>query len=232
MTEHSKFHVADLDISKVVKIPELHRRGLMLALAAPSGAGKTTMARELLKADPWIDLSISCTTRKPRGQEKDGVDYYFVDQEEFEKMIAEDKFLEYAKVFGNFYGTPKEPVEASLSKGRDVLFDIDWQGVRQLREKAPADLMSVFISPPSADELLSRLQKRAQDTAETISKRMAEASQEMSHFDEFDYVIINRLLEDSMYKLRTILGAERMKRERLAGLTQFVADLRHSLSNQ
>lgn len=227
-TEHSKFHVADLDLSQVAKIPGLHRRGLMLALAAPSGGGKTTMARELLKADDAIDLSISCTTRAPRGQEQDGVDYHFVSKDRFLEMIDAGAFLEYAEVFGNFYGTPKDPVEKALSQGRDVLFDIDWQGVQQLRDRAPEDLMSVFILPPSPEELLNRLNKRAQDTHETIARRMAEASEEMSHYDEFDYVIINRLLEDSMYKLRTILGAERMKRERLVGLDNFVDTLRQN----
>lgn len=222
----SEFHVAELDLTNVGKIPGLKRRGLMLALSSPSGAGKTTMSRLLLDEDDDIKISISCTTRAPRNGEQDGVHYHFISEDKFQSMVESGEFLEHAEVFGNYYGTPRAPVEKALNSGVDVMFDIDWQGKRQLRESAPKDLVSVFILPPSWVELHNRLIKRAQDTNETITRRMGEANEEISHYDEYDYVIINRQIDDSMYKLRTILGSERMKRERLSGLPEFVEVIR------
>ncbi len=226
MVKKSEFHVADLDLSNVARIQGLKRRGLMLALSSPSGAGKTTISRILLDEDSDITLSISTTTRDARAGEEDGVHYNFTDVDHFKAMIQEGGFLEHADVFGNFYGTPRAPVEEALASGRDVLFDIDWQGTRQLRVQMPYDLVSVFILPPSWEELLNRLHKRGQDSEETILRRMREANEEISHFLEYDYVIINRHLEDSIYKLRTILGAERMKRHRLIGLNSFIEEIK------
>ncbi|HZQ12060.1 MAG TPA: guanylate kinase [Pseudolabrys sp.] len=201
------------------------RRGLMLVLSSPSGAGKTTLSRLLLEQDERVTLSISVTTRKMRPGEKDGRDYHFVDQKTFDAMIDNDELLEYAEVFGNSYGTPKKPVMAALAAGRDILFDIDWQGTQQLREKARNDLVSVFILPPSIPELEKRLHKRAQDDYETIHRRMAKASDEMSHWAEYDYVVINRDLDQAFSDVRAILAAERLKRERQPGLSDFVRGL-------
>jgi guanylate kinase len=205
------------------------RRGLMLVLSSPSGAGKTTLSRRLLESDDAIDLSISVTTRPPRPGEVDGRDYHFIDRAQFDALVARDELLEWAQVFGNRYGTPRGPVEKALSSGRDVLFDIDWQGTQQLREKGRADLVSVFVLPPSIPDLEQRLKSRAQDTPDVIRSRMAKASDEMSHWAEYDYVVINREISDAFEDVRAILGAERLKRERQPGLSAFVRSLQAGL---
>ena len=205
------------------------RRGLMLVLSSPSGAGKTTLSRMLLKADRHIDLSVSVTTRPQRRGEIDGRDYHFIDLGRFETMVKSRQLLEWAEVFGHCYGTPRAPVENALRAGRDVLFDIDWQGTQQLREKARDDLVSVFILPPTAKELERRLQRRAQDTRAIIAGRMAKAAGEMSHWPEYDYVIVNRDKKDAFAEVRAILAAERLKRERQIGLSAFVRDLQAKL---
>ena len=203
----------------------ISRRGLMLVLSSPSGAGKSTISRALLNRDPDISMSVSVTTRPMRPGETDGEDYIFVDQEKFDAMAAASEFLEHATVFENSYGTPKAPVEKSLSKGRDVLFDVDWQGTQQLAENAREDLVSVFILPPSVEELERRLHNRAQDSDEVVKKRMAKATSEMSHWAEYDYVIVNEDVEASVAHLEAILVAERLKRDRQAGLGDFVRAL-------
>jgi guanylate kinase len=205
------------------------RRGLMLVLSSPSGAGKTTLSRRLLESDPAIDLSISVTTRPPRPGEVDGRDYHFIDRAQFDAMVARGELLEWAQVFGNRYGTPRGPVEAALASGRDVLFDIDWQGTQQLGGKTPGDLVSVFVLPPSIPDLEQRLRSRAQDTPEVIRSRMAKAADEMSHWAEYDYVVINREIADAFEDVRAILGAERLKRERQPGLSAFVRSLQAGL---
>jgi guanylate kinase len=201
------------------------RRGLMLVLSSPSGAGKTTLSRMLLKEDRGIDLSISVTTRTPRPGEIDGHDYRFVDDATFDEMVKNDKLLEFAKVFGNRYGTPRAPVMASLQAGRDVLFDIDWQGTQQLNEKAREDVVSIFVLPPSIAELERRLSMRAQDDEAVIKQRMAKAGDELSHWAEYDYVIVNDALDRAFSQVRTILAAERLKRQRQPGLSAFVRTL-------
>ena len=205
------------------------RRGVMLVLSSPSGAGKTTLSRMLLKADSYIDLSISVTTRPQRPAEVDGRDYHFIDMVRFESMVKSGKLLEWAEVFGHRYGTPRIPVEKALRAGRDVLFDIDWQGTQQLREKARDDLVSVFILPPSVKELQHRLERRAQDSRAIIAGRMAKAAGEMSHWPEYDYVIVNRDKKDAFAEVRAILAAERLKRERQIGLSAFVRALQAKL---
>jgi guanylate kinase len=201
----------------------------MLVLSSPSGAGKTTLSRMLLKADRHIDLSVSVTTRPQRPGEIDGRDYHFIDMVRFESMVKSGKLLEWAEVFGHRYGTPRIPVEKALHAGRDVLFDIDWQGTQQLREKARDDLVSVFILPPTVTELQQRLERRAQDTRAIIAGRMAKAAGEMSHWPEYDYVIVNRDKKDAFAEVRAILAAERLKRERQIGLSAFVRDLQAKL---
>jgi guanylate kinase len=205
---------------------EIQRRGLMLVLSSPSGAGKTTISRRLLDIEADLVLSISATTRPMRPSEKDGVDYHFVDHATFDRMVAGAEFLEHAKVFDHQYGTPRGPVERWLADGRDVLFDIDWQGTQQLGESAPKDLVSVFILPPSMAALEQRLKTRAQDSAEVVARRMAKASDEMSHWFEYDYIIVNEDLEISIQRVRAILLAERLKRHRQVGLAEFVKGLR------
>jgi guanylate kinase len=202
------------------------RRGLMLVLSSPSGAGKTTLSRLLLERDADITLSISVTTRTPRSAEKDGVDYHFITPDIFNRMAERGELLEYAKVFDYYYGTPRAAVEVALGSGRDVMFDIDWQGRQQLAEKAGEDLVSVFILPPTTRELERRLKQRAQDSASIVAKRMAKAADEMTHYIEYDYVIINHDIEGSMSQLRAILAAELLKRERQIGLGEFVKALR------
>ncbi|MCC3859964.1 guanylate kinase [Pseudemcibacter aquimaris] len=203
----------------------IKKRGLLLVLSSPSGAGKSTLSRLLLEKDDNISMSVSMTTRAPRPGEVHGVHYNFATQAEFDALVAEDGFLEHATVFENSYGTPAAPVEAALKDGKDVLFDIDWQGTQQLNQRVGADLVRVFILPPSKAELLNRLKTRAQDSDEVVAKRMAEANAEISHWAEYDYVIINDDLEKAESQLFTILNAERMKRARQSGLTDFVNDL-------
>jgi guanylate kinase len=205
------------------------RRGLMLVLSSPSGAGKTTLSRMLLEADRHIELSVSVTTRPQRRGEVDGRDYHFIDLARFEAMVKSAKLLEWAEVFGHRYGTPRIPVEKALRAGRDVLFDIDWQGTQQLREKARDDLVSVFILPPSVKELERRLERRAQDSRRIIRGRMAKAAGEMSHWPEYDYVIVNHDKREAFAEVRAILAAERLKRERQIGLSEFVRDLQARL---
>jgi guanylate kinase len=204
----------------------VQRRGLMLVLSSPSGAGKTTLSRQLLDNDKQLQLSVSCTTRSKRPGERDGVDYRFVDTATFRGMIERKQFLEYAEVFGNYYGTPRAPVDEALAAGRDVLFDIDWQGTQQLRDKGRADLVTVFILPPSTRDLEKRLLTRAQDTQEIVAQRMAKAADEMSHWAEYDYVVVNRDIATSLNNLKAILTAERLKRERQVGMSGFVKALR------
>ena len=201
------------------------RRGLMLVLSSPSGAGKTTLSRKLLDEDKNVMLSVSVTTRKIRPGEKDGRDYHFIDRRRFDALIEKNELLEWAEVFDNYYGTPTKPVMDALAGGRDVLFDIDWQGTQQLREKARTDLVSVFVLPPSIPELERRLHERAQDDYETIHRRMAKAADEMSHWAEYDYVVINRDLTRAFADVSAILAAERLKRERQPGLSDFVRSL-------
>ena len=204
------------------------RRGLMLVLSSPSGAGKSTLSRKLLAADPDVELSVSVTTRKQRPGEVDGRDYHFIDAPRFDAMVEDGELLEWAEVFGNRYGTPRLPVEAALAQGRDVLFDIDWQGTQQL-EKAGRDLVSIFVLPPSIPDLEQRLRTRAQDSDEVIRGRMAKAADEMSHWAEYDYVIINTDIDHAFAQVRSILAAERLTRERQTGLSDFVRRLQAEL---
>ena len=213
-------------MSNEAEAPAIQRRGLMLVLSSPSGAGKTTLSRQLLTNDSQIQLSVSCTTRARRPSEKDGVDYRFVDTASFRGMIERGEFLEHARVFDHYYGTPKAPVEAALQSGRDVLFDIDWQGTQQLKEKGRDDLVTVFILPPSTRDLERRLLTRAQDSKEVVSQRMAKAADEMSHWAEYDYVVVNSDIATSLSNLKAILTAERLKRERQVGMSGFVKALR------
>lgn len=210
---------------------DLHvgRRGLMLVLSSPSGAGKTTLSRRLLDSDSMITMSVSATTRPPRPGEQHGRDYYFLSTEDFGIMRNRNEFLEHAKVFSNYYGTPAKPVLEALEQGRDVLFDIDWQGTQQLDEHAKEDLVKVFILPPSAQDLERRLKTRAQDSAAVVAERMAKASEEISHYQEYDYIIINENVDQALSELRAILMAERLKRKRQTGLSDFVKRLRDAL---
>ncbi|HUI12747.1 MAG TPA: guanylate kinase [Xanthobacteraceae bacterium] len=208
---------------------KIERRGLMFVLSSPSGAGKTTLSRLLLRADRRIELSVSVTTRLKRRGEVDGRDYHFIDRRRFDAMVKKGELLEWAEVFGNCYGTPRRPVGAALRAGRDVLFDIDWQGTQQLREKARDDLVSVFILPPTVRELERRLRQRAQDSKSVIGARMAKAAGEMSHWPEYDYVIVNRDKAEAFAEVRAILAAERLKRERQIGLSDFVRALQAKL---
>lgn len=201
----------------------------MLVLSSPSGAGKTTLAGRLLEADSGIEMSVSVTTRKPRPGEVEGRDYYFVSESEFRRMRDAGELLEWARVFDNYYGTPRSPVERALAGGRDVLFDIDWQGTQQLSERMAGDLVRVFVLPPSAETLEARLRQRAQDPDEVVAKRMAAASSEISHWAEYDYVIVNADLAESGAALRAILAAERLRRERMTGLSAFVRGLQSAL---
>jgi guanylate kinase len=209
----------------------LARRGLMLVLSSPSGAGKTTLSRMLLSEDPGVELSISVTTRPRRLSEVDGHDYHFIDRERFDAMVRNGDLLEWAEVYGNCYGTPRRPVTAALAAGRDVLFDIDWQGTKQLIEKedTKGDMVTVFVLPPSITELERRLRRRAEDDEEVISRRMAKAGDEMSHWEEYDYIIVNHDLDRAFADVRAILHAERLKRARQSGLSQFVRDLQAKL---
>jgi guanylate kinase len=205
------------------------RRGLMLVLSSPSGAGKTTLSRKLLEADPGVELSVSVTTRSPRANEVDGRDYHFIDRAQFAAMVKNDELLEWAEVFGNWYGTPRAPVETAMTVGRDVLFDIDWQGTQQLREKVRGDMASIFVLPPSIPELERRLRVRAQDVERVIKERMAKAGQELSHWAEYDYVIVNDDIERAFAQVRAILAVERLKRERQPWISAFVRSLQGEL---
>ena len=206
------------------------RRGLMLLLSSPSGAGKTSIARSLLTRDKEINMSVSATTRPRRPGEAEGKDYYFVDEEKFKTDINEGLFLEYARVFDHYYGTPMGLVQKLLSSGCDVLFDIDWQGTQQIKAKARDDLVSIFVLPPSTAELEKRLIMRAQDSAEVVAGRMARAADEMSHYPEYDYIIVNHDLDQSIDSVHTILKAERLRRSRQASLTEFMKQLREDYS--
>jgi guanylate kinase len=207
-------------------LPPIRRRGFLLVLSSPSGAGKTTITRRLVASDPALSLSVSMTTRLPRQGETEGLDYYFVDPPRFEEMIVQGELLEHATVFGNRYGTPRAPIEEALAAGRDVVGDIDWQGTQQLVESVPRDLVSVFILPPSIDALESRLSARAQDSAAVVAARMAKSAEELSHWPEYDYVIVNRDIEESVAQVRAIVVAERLRRSRQLGLNDFVDSLR------
>ncbi|HRO00243.1 guanylate kinase [Nitrobacter sp.] len=207
----------------------VERRGLMFVLSSPSGAGKTTLSRLLIERIEGLSLSVSATTRPMRPGEVDGRDYAFVDETTFAAMVERNDLLEWAVVFDNRYGTPRAPVDAALSSGRDVLFDIDWQGTQQLREKARDDVVSVFILPPSAADLERRLHTRAQDSDDVIRERMARAAHEVSHWAEYDYIVINRNIDEAFAEVQSILKAERLKRERRTGLTAFVRELRRQL---
>ena len=208
---------------------KIARRGLMLVLSSPSGAGKTTVSRMLLRSDRGVELSISVTTRPQRRGEIDGRDYHFIDRARFDAMVKNRELLEWAEVFGHCYGTPRRPVIKALQAGRDVLFDIDWQGTQQLREKARDDLVSVFILPPTVRELERRLKRRAQDSRSVIGSRMAKAAGEMSHWPEYDYIIVNRDVDQAFTEINAILAAERLKRERQVGLAEFVRALQAKL---
>jgi guanylate kinase len=207
----------------------LERRGLMFVLSSPSGAGKTTLSRMLLGKVPGLSMSISATTRAKRPGEIDGQDYLFVDKARFAAMVKNGELLEHATVFDNSYGTPRAPVEKALSEGRDVLFDIDWQGTQQLREKASKDVVSVFILPPSAADLEKRLHTRAQDSDEVIRGRMDRASHEMSHWAEYDYIVVNHTIDEAFAEVQSILKSERLKRDRRTGLSEFVRNLQKQL---
>ena len=198
------------------------RRGLMFVLSSPSGAGKTTLSRKLLEEEKQVSMSVSVTTRKPRPGEIDGRDYYFIDDATFDRMVARDELLEHAVVFDHKYGTPKQQVMEALDGGRDVLFDIDWQGTRQLARRCPEDLVSVFILPPSLDELEGRLRRRAQDSEEVVAKRMARAIDEISHWQEYDYVTVNDDISYAMSNIQAILYSERFKRWRQLDIQYFV----------
>ena len=212
-----------------MKDKPIARRGLMLVLSSPSGAGKTTLSRKLLADDRNVELSISVTTRAKRSGEVDGRDYHFIDRTRFDRLARAGELLESAEVFGHRYGTPRAAVEQALALGRDVLFDIDWQGTQQLREKARGDLVSVFLLPPSVPELERRLKSRAQDADDVIRSRMAKAADEMSHWAEYDYVVVNNDIERAFDDVRAILSAERLKRERQTGLSAFVRGLQAEL---
>ena len=205
------------------------RRGLMLVLSSPSGAGKTTIARRLREEDKSVEMSISHTTRQRRNGEKDGKDYHFVDRETFTQMRNQGEFLEWAVVFDNYYGTTRKPVEDALAAGRDVLFDVDWQGAASLLDQARNDVVTVFILPPTAADLEQRLNERDQDSPETVRRRMLGASNEIQHWDEYDYVVINHDIDCSVEAVRVILAAERLRRTRLTGLKQFVKKLQTEL---
>ncbi|HVU21343.1 MAG TPA: guanylate kinase [Rhizomicrobium sp.] len=204
---------------------EIKRRGLMLVLSSPSGAGKTTLSRKLLESDRNITLSVSATTRAKRATEVEGKDYFFITPQEFEAWVKKDAFLEHAVVFENRYGTPKGPVDDALVSGRDVLFDIDWQGTQQMKERAREDLVSIFILPPSHAELERRLRERAEDSDDIVAKRMAKAADEISHWPEYDYVIVNRDVDRALMQIKSILEAERARRTRQIGVGEFVAGL-------
>jgi guanylate kinase len=204
----------------------IRRRGFLLVLSSPSGAGKTTITHRLLERDSTFALSVSVTTRPPRPGEIDGRDYTFIDEVRFAAMVRQGELLEHATVFGHDYGTPRQPIEAALAEGRDIVSDIDWQGTQQLAESVPHDLVTVFVLPPSTEALESRLRTRAQDSAAVVAGRMAKSSEEMSHWSEYDYVIVNREIAESVAEVEAIVTAERLRRTRQLGLADFVNRLR------
>lgn len=204
---------------------QIERRGVMLVLSSPSGAGKSTIARNLLEEFPDLSLSVSVTTRARRGSEIDGKHYHFISEKEFERLVESDALLESASVHGNYYGTPRDPAEKTMREGRDMLFDIDWQGGKQLMEKARADIVSIFILPPSMEELKKRLVRRAEDSSEVIEKRLDNALEEISHWNEYDYVVINDDLERAFNEVKSILIAERLRQDRRHGLYDFANTL-------
>ena len=206
-------------------LPLRSRRGLLIVLSSPSGAGKSTISRMLLAADPQVTMSVSATTRPKRPGEVDGVDYYFVDDARFDAMIGAGDFVEWAHVFGYRYGTPKTPVKDALRDGRDILFDIDWQGTQQLKAAMGEDLVSIFLLPPSMPELERRLRERGTDTEAVIADRMSRADSEISHWPEYEYVLVNRDMDKCLNQVRSIVAAERLKRTRRIGLVTFVRDL-------
>ena len=210
-------------------VTHIPRRGLMLVLSSPSGAGKTTLSRMLLESESGIEMSVSVTTRPKRPGEEDARDYHFRSPEEFEELRDNAGMLEWAEVFGNYYGTPKDPVDGALAAGRDILFDIDWQGTQQLKESMRGDLVSVFILPPSGQALTERLKKRAQDADDVVAARMSEAESELSHWAEYDYVIINSDVDQALSELKAILSAERLRRDRRTGLATFVRKITSEL---
>ena len=205
--------------------PDIARRGIMLVLSSPSGAGKSTIARNLLEFDPSFSLSVSVTTRARRTSEIDGIHYRFVDRDEFERLRAGDGLLEWAEVHGNFYGTPRAPAEKAMREGRDMLFDIDYQGALQLQEKAGDDVVSIFILPPSMEELKTRLLRRAEDSAETIAIRLKNSKVEIGRWRDYDYVVVNDDLDRAFQAVRAIIAAERLKRDRRPGLEAFTEQL-------
>ena len=204
---------------------KLNRRGIMVVLSSPSGAGKTTLTKQILNTSRNILMSVSATTRQPRPGEVDGEDYIFLSKSKFSEMIDNDEFLEYAKVFDNFYGTPRAPVETALARGFDIVFDIDWQGAQQLTQAAANDLVKIFILPPNMRELENRLRSRAQDSDDVIARRMSKSENEISHWAEYDYIIINENISEAIEELTTIVNAERMKRPRQPWLGSFIKKL-------
>jgi guanylate kinase len=205
---------------------EIARRGILLVLSSPSGAGKSTITRAMLEREPDLRFSVSVTTRKPRAGEIDGHHYHFIDKPRFDRMVTAGALLEHAGVFGNYYGTPRKPIEEALAAGQDVILDLDWQGTQQLRQAMRDDVVSVFILPPDHATLEKRLKTRAQDSDEIVQARMKKSAEETSHWPEYDYIVINGVLDESVGKVAAILIAERSKRERLAGLADFVSRLR------
>ena len=205
-----------------MSLPAIARRGFLLVLSSPSGAGKTTITRRLVADEPSLTLSVSVTTRPARDGEIEGRDYHFIDRLRFDEMIARGELLEHATVFGNGYGTPRGPIEAALSAGRDIVGDVDWQGTQQLARSVTQDLVSVFVLPPSLAALAGRLRGRAQDSAAVVASRMAKSAEELSHWPEYDYVIVNDTIESAVAKVRAIVIAERLRRVRQTGLTEFV----------
>lgn len=209
----------------MIEAIDIARRGIMLIVSSPSGAGKTTLTRNLLEQEENVSLSISVTTRERRASEIDGVHYHFISKRKFELMRDGGELLEWAEVHGNYYGTPREPVERALEEGRDILFDIDWQGTQQLYERMRDDVVSVFVLPPTAEELKARLERRAEDSSEIIARRLKNAAEEIPHWREYDYVLVNRDLDKSFARLRGILTAERLKRVQQADIQEFVDKL-------
>jgi guanylate kinase len=206
--------------------PAIARRGFLLVLSSPSGAGKTTITRRLIERDPGLSLSVSVTTRPARAEEVDGRDYWFIDRARFDAMVAAGELLEHATVFGHSYGTPRQPIAEALAAGRDIVTDIDWQGTQQLAANAPHDLVTIFVLPPSTAALERRLRARAQDSDPVVAARMAKSAEEMSHWSEYDYIIVNTDLDESVAKAEAIIAAERLKRTRQPGLADFVNRLR------